>query len=309
MVPTLFLVTLIVFLMVRFIPGSVVDLMVSQMAAESGLGAELTAEWVRSALGLDVPIHIQYVNWLGNALQGDLGQSLWTGRDILPDLIRRVPVSAELGFIGLVTAIVISLPIGTYSAIRQDTAGDYIGRTIAILCISVPSFWIATMVVVYPSIYLNWSPPVQYIPLIENPAGNIAQFLLPGVIQGMMIAGAIMRLQRTMMLEVLRQDYIRTAWSKGLNERVVVLRHALKNALIPVVTSIGMMIPMMVAGSVVLEQIFCLPGVGLLLIEALNKRDYPVISGINLMVASVILVINLVVDLTYGYLDPRISYR
>jgi peptide/nickel transport system permease protein len=201
------------------------------------------------------------------------------------------------------------LPIGIYTAIRQDTAGDYIGRSIAILAICLPSFWLATLIIVFPSIWWGWSPPVEYIPIREDVRGNIAQFLVPGLLMGMLLSGTTMRMTRTMMLEVLRQDYIRTAWSKGLAERVVVLRHALKNALIPVVSMVGLLLPVMIAGAVVIETIFSLPGVGLLLIEALNKRDYPVISGVNIMIATFVLVINLLVDLTYGWLDPRVQYR
>ena len=308
-IPTLFLVTVIVFGIIRLIPGDVIDLMAAEMVKQSGLGLELTAEHLRHAMGLDVPIHVQYGRWLGAALQGDLGKSLWTDRSVTEDLIRRLPISFELGLIALMTALFIALPIGTYSAIRQDTAGDYAGRTFAILALSLPSFWVGTMVIVYPSIWLGWAPHVQYIAFVDNPIGNLIQFGLPGVILGMALTGTTMRMTRTMMLEVLRQDYIRTAWAKGLRERTVVFRHALRNALIPVISMIGLILPILIAGSVVIEQIFSLPGIGLLLIEAINRRDYPIISGINLMVASFVLVINLFVDLTYAYLDPRVHYR
>jgi len=308
-IPTMFLVTVIVFCSIRLIPGSVVDLMVSEMGAESGMGTKLTTEYVRHQLGMDIPIHISYGRWVRDALRGDLGKSLWTNRDVTEDLMTKLPVSFEVGLIALVTALLIALPTGVYSAIRQDTLGDYAGRTIAILSLSLPSFWIATMVMVYPSIWLNWSPPLKYVPFVDDPVANLAQFALPGVILGMSLTGTTMRMTRTMMLEVLRQDYIRTAWSKGLRERTVVLRHALRNALIPVVSMIGLLLPMLVAGSVVLEQIFVLPGIGMLLLESIQKRDYPVICGISLMVAGFVLVVNLLVDLTYAYLDPRVHYR
>ena len=308
MIPTMFLVTIIVFATIRFIPGNVIDLMVAEMAEEAGVG-ELTAQYIREALGLDLPIHVQYGKWLWAALQGDLGTSLWTTRVVTEEIIKRLPVSLELGTFAILTALMIALPIGTFSAIRQDTSGDYIGRTIAILMISLPPFWIGTMVVVYPSILIGWSPPVQYIPLVKNLPENLLQFILPGVIMGMAMSGTTMRMTRTMMLEVLRQDYIRTAWAKGLKERTVVLRHALKNALIPVVSMIGLLIPVLIAGTVVIEQIFTLPGIGLLMIEALNKRDYPIISGINVMLAGFVLFINLFIDLSYAWLDPRVQYR
>jgi peptide/nickel transport system permease protein len=307
LIPTLFLVTLIVFFSVRFIPGSVVDIMVAQLSAAGG--EPVDRAYVEQMMGLDKPVYIQYFNWLGEAARGDLGTSLWQKRAIAPDIIRKIPISLELGFIAILTGLCISLPIGIYSAIRQDTIGDYMGRSTAILFIAIPSFWLATMVVVFPASWWGWAPSVKYIPITEDLGANLLQFIIPGVILGMVMSGTSMRMTRTMMLEVLRQDYIRTAWSKGLRERVVVIRHALRNALIPVVTIIGMQIPILLGGSVIMEQIFALPGMGRFMIEALNLRDYPIISGINLCMASVILVVNLVVDLSYSFLDPRIRYR
>jgi len=308
-VPTLLLVTIIVFLLVRFIPGDIIELMVAEMSAEGTVTTEITAETVRKALGMDVPVHVQYGKWLGGIFRGDLGDSLWTGRAITVELGTRIPISFELGLLAIITALLIALPIGVYSAIRQDTAGDYVGRTFAILCISLPGFWLGTMVVVYPSIWWNWSPPLDYIPIVENPLENLKQFIIPAVLMGMVMSGTTMRMTRTMMLEVLRQDYIRTAWSKGLMERVVVVRHAMKNALIPVVTIAAGMLPVLIGGTVVFESIFALPGVGLYMIEALNKRDYPIISGINVIMGMLVLLLNLVVDLTYAWLDPRVRYR
>ncbi|MDO9334541.1 MAG: ABC transporter permease [Dehalococcoidales bacterium] len=307
LIPTLFLVTLIVFFSVRFVPGSVVDIMSAQLSAAGG--ESISRAQVEEMLGLDKPMYIQYFNWLGKAVQGDLGTSLWQKRDIVPDILRKIPISLELGFLAILTGLCISLPIGIYSAIRQDTIGDYVGRSVAILFIAVPSFWLATMVVVFPAGWWGWSPQVQYMPITENLGANLLQFIIPGVIMGMVMSGTSMRMTRTMMLEVLRQDYIRTAWSKGLRERMVVIRHALRNALIPVVTIVGMQIPVLLGGSVIMEQIFNLPGMGRFMVEALNARDYPIISGINLCMASVILCVNLTVDLTYSLLDPRIKYR
>jgi len=323
MIPTLFLVTIIVFFSIRFIPGDIVDIMVAEMAQEAGAGGggeiEMTARQIRHLLGLDVPVHIQYGRWLGvwphedgtihGAIQGDLGLTLWKRRPVTEEIFTRMPVSFELGMLAMITALLIAIPIGTYSAIRQDTRGDYIGRTIAILCISLPSFWLGTMVIVYPSVWWGWMPAVEYIPLVKDPLGNLVQFIIPGAILGMVLSGNTMRMTRTMMLEVLRQDYIRTAWAKGLTERTVIMRHALKNALIPVVTIVGLLLPVLIGGSVVLEQIFALPGVGWLLITSLNQRDYPIISGINLVLATFVLGLNLVIDLTYGWLDPRVQYR
>ncbi|MFC1977299.1 ABC transporter permease [Chloroflexota bacterium] len=234
---------------------------------------------------------------------------MWRNTPVSEEIFQRLPVSLELGLFAVVTSLLIALPVGVYSAIRQDTASDYAGRTLAILAISLPAFWLGTMVIVYPSIWWNWVPPMQYIPFPQNPMGNIMQFLLPGFLMGMVTSGSLMRMTRTMMLEVLRQDYIRTAWAKGLPERTIIVRHALKNALIPVITILGTHLSIMISGTVVIEQIFALPGVGRLVIDALNKRDYPLVSGINMMVSSFVLIMNLVVDLAYGYLDPSVVYK
>ena len=318
-VPTLFLVSILVFMTVRFIPGSVIDLMVAEMSMEASLGQQISEGYIKASLGLDQPIHVQYLRWLGvmpqkdgkvsGVVEGDLGASLWSGRSITSEMAAKFPVSIELGIFALITALIVALPIGIYSAIRQDTWGDYAGRTFAILAISLPGFWLATMVIVYPSIWWGWSPSMEYIPLFKDPVGNLVQFAIPGVIMGMTMSGATMRMVRTMMLEVLRQDYIRTAWSKGLSERTVILRHALKNALIPVVTVVGMQLPILIGGAVIIEQIFALPGIGRYLVDAINRRDYPIISGINLVIATFVLFCNLGIDLTYAWLDPRVQFR
>ncbi|MBA7586934.1 Dipeptide transport system permease protein DppB [subsurface metagenome] len=192
---------------------------------------------------------------------------------------------------------------------RQDTWGDYIARSFAIMCIAVPGFWLATIIIVFPSIWWGYSPPLTLIRFTEDPIGNLGMFIIPAIVLGMVMSGGTMRITRTMMLEVLRQDYIRTAWSKGLRERVVILRHALKNALIPVVTVIGYQVPIMFGGAVIIEQIFNLPGVGRLLLDATLSRDYTIVSGVMLVLGGVIVLVNLTVDLTYGYLDPRVHYK
>jgi peptide/nickel transport system permease protein len=317
-IPTFFLLTILVFLSVRFIPGDVIDMMIAQMGS-SGSVSNLDRGYIEKSMGLDVPIYTQYGRWLGvvpqadghflGLFQGDLGQSLWRSEKVTSLLVERLPVTLELGIIAMITALLLSIPLGVYSAIRQDTWGDYIGRSISIIFISVPAFWIGTMVWVYPSLWWGWSPPVEMISFSKDPWGNFLQFLIPGFIIGMIMGGTLMRMTRTMMLEVLRQDYIRTAWAKGLRENTVIIRHALKNALIPVVTIIGVMVPMVIAGSVVIEQIFVLPGLGLLTLDALNNRDYPVISGVNVFMALIVLFVNIIVDLAYAWLDPRIQYR
>jgi len=307
-IPTIFLASLIVFFIIRLIPGSVIDLMLAQHDVSASL--EQDKAMIEKALGLDVPIHIQYGRWMGNIiLHGDLGKSLWSNTPVVDDIIAKVPVTFELGLMALIIALLIAFPIGIYSAIRQDTFGDYVGRSFAILCVAVPGFWLGTMVIIYGAIWFGWSPPIQLIPFVKSPVENLKQFVIPAIVLGMALSGVTMRMTRTMMLEVLRQDYIRTAWSKGLRERVVVIRHALKNALIPVVTLIGLQLPILVGGTVIIEQIFALPGMGRLIVNATFERDYPIITGTMIFFATVVLLINLFVDLTYAWLDPRVHYK
>ncbi len=209
----------------------------------------------------------------------------------------------------IVIGILIALPVGIYSAIRQDTAVDYVGRSAAIIGMATPNFWLALLVLLYPVLWWGWAPSLVYIPLVEDPPGNLGMFIIPAVILGTAMSASIMRMTRTMMLEVLRQDYIRTAWAKGLNERVVVVRHALKNAFIPIVTLVGMQLPLLVSGSVIMEEIFGLPGIGRMFLDALDRRDYPVIQGVNLFLSAFVMLNILLIDMIYPFLDPRVRYR
>ena len=306
---TLFLVSIIVFLTVRLIPGDIVDSMEAEARSWTAAAGRLDREAIERRLGLDVPWHVQYARWIGGIFQhGSLGVSLRDGRPVTEKILSRVAVTFELGLLALVTSVIIALPIGIYSAVRQDSWGDYLGRAVAITGLSTPNFWLATMVVIFPAIWWGWSPSMQYIPFTEDPLGNLLQFFIPSLILGTAMSAMTMRMTRTMMLEVLRQDYIRTAWSKGLKERVVVGRHALKNALIPVVTIVGTYLPIMIGGAIIMEQIFALPGMGRLMIIALQQRDYTVVSGVNLVIATAIVIANLLVDISYAYLDPRVRY-
>jgi peptide/nickel transport system permease protein len=307
LVPTLFFASLIVFVTVRLIPGSVIDMMLSQndIAAD-----KLGREQLVSALGLDKPMWEQYLTWSGGILlHGDFGRSLWQNAPVAELLAARLPVTFQLGLMALVVALVVAIPIGAYSAMRQDTAGDYIGRSFSILMLAIPSFWLGTMVMVFPSIWWGWSPQMMFVPFREDPLRNLGHLIVPAVILGTSLSAVTMRLTRTMMLEVLRQDYIRTAWAKGLSEDIVVRRHALRNALIPVVTLIGIQAPLLIGGAVIMEQIFVIPGMGLLLLDAVNQRDYPIITGVFLIVGVAVMLINLLVDLSYGLLDPKVRYR
>ena len=305
-IPTLFILTILVFLSVRFIPGDVIDAMVGEMMYSGGA---TDREALERRMGLDVPVYVQYGRWIGGIFRhGTLGESLLGGWTVEERIIGRLPVTIELGVMALVIGLVIALPVGIYSAIRQDTVADYAGRSIAIIGLATPNFWLGIMVMVYPAIWWGWTPPLELVSFTEDPLGNLGVFIIPSLILGTAAAAATMRMTRTMMLEVLRQDYIRTAWSKGLNERVVIVRHAIKNALIPVVTLIGLQLPILVGGAVIMENIFNLPGLGRLLLLALNDRDYPVVSGVNLVFATGVIGVNLMIDLIYPYLDPRVRY-
>jgi len=306
---TVILVSVIVFLMVRFIPGNIVDIIVNQLSLSYG-GTVVPRSQIEHTLGLDVPIYVQYARWIGNiVLHGNLGVSMRGSQNISQTILHRLPITLELSILALIIGVVIGIPIGVYSAARQDSIGDYIGRSIAIILISIPSFWIGIMIMIYPSVWWHWSPPVDLIAFTKDPLRNLGTFIIPSIILGTTLAGSIMRMTRAMMLEVLRQDYTRTAWAKGLSERVIIIRHVLKNALIPVVTIIGMQFPYIIGGSVIIERIFVLPGVGSLILEALKQRDYPMIEGVNLVLSIIVVFVNLSVDLAYGWLDPRIHYQ
>ena len=306
-IPTLLILSVIVFLLVRFIPGDVIDMMQGEMMLTAG---EIDREGLERALGLDQPIHVQYGRWIGEiVLHGSLGQSLLGRFSVNERIAGRLPVTIQLGATALVIGLLIALPVGIYSAIRQDTAADYVGRSVAVIGLATPNFWLAVMVMLYPAIWWGWSPPMRLIRFTDDPLGNLGMFIIPGAILGTAMAAATMRMTRTMMLEVLRQDYVRTAWSKGLKEKAVVLRHAVKNAIIPVVTLVGMQLPILVGGSVIMENIFALPGLGRLMLNALENRDYPVVSGINLLFGTAVVAGNLLIDLAYAFLDPRIRYE
>jgi peptide/nickel transport system permease protein len=313
-IPTVLVVSVVIFYLVDFLPGDIISAM-----RTADFGSTLDMSAIEEALGLNAPALTRYGRWLGVApqadgefsgiLQGELGLSWWRRMPVLELLSTKWPVTLELGLLALAISQIIALPIGIYSALRQDTWGDYLGRTFAILCISVPGFWLGTMVMVLPAIWWGYMPPIMLIPFTEDPIANLRMFIIPATILAMAMGGMVMRMTRTMMLEVLRQDYVRTAWAKGLRERVVVMRHAVKNALIPVVSLIGLQLPILVGGSVIMENIFNLPGLGRLLLVALEDRDYPVVSGVNLFFATAVVLFNLLIDLIYPLLDPRVRYE
>jgi len=308
MIPTMLLVTIVVFLTIRLIPGDIIQIMGIEMG-QSAVDKPRDFEAMREALGLNVPWWEQYGTWLWGILQGDFGKSLWTERPVTREIVSRLPITFELGAMAFIVAQCVALPIGIVSAIRQDSVADWLGRSFAIISLSVPGFWLGTMIMVFPSMWWGWSPPMHYIKFADDPLANLQQFAIPAVLMGMAMSATTMRMLRTTMLEVLRQDYVRTAWAKGLRERVVIVRHGVRNALIPVVTMIVGQIPVMIGGSVIMEQIFALPGMGRLFLDSINRRDYPFVSGINVMLAGIGMVLILLTDLSYAVLDPRIRYR
>jgi peptide/nickel transport system permease protein len=305
MVPALVGSTLAVFLLIRLIPGDVVDVL---------LGTELTLTpearvTLRKLLGLDRPIPLQYLTWVGDLLHGDLGRSLRSGQPVLQIILQRLPVTAELAFLALVLSGVLAIPLGVVSAVRRNGWMDLFARTLSLIGLSLPSFWLATMLILVASRSFKWLPGVIFVSITQNPGENLAQMALPTIALALPLMAISTRLTRSAMLEVLQQEYVRTARAKGLQERTVVYRHAFRNALIPVVTIVGIQLGYLFGGAVVIEQIFGLPGIGWMLLNGINQRDYPVVQGGILFLAVAFLFLNLVVDVLYAYLDPRIRYR
>jgi peptide/nickel transport system permease protein len=303
-VPTLFFVSVIVFVMMRMMPGDVAMRMVE------GHAYAPTLEALRKDLGLDRPMYVQYVDWIGGIVtRGDFGRSYWTRQPIIEEFLHRFPVTLELALLTILVSVVIGVTVGIVAAARQDTVADYTGRVLAILALSVPYFGLAVLVVVLPSIWFRWTPVWTFVPFTTDPLENLKIMAVPALVFGVTRAGPIMRIMRSALLDVLRQEYIRTAWSKGLSERRIILRHALKNALIPVISLVGLQMPLYIGGSVIIEAIFRLPGVGLFFFEALGKLDYPVVQSVNLIIAAMVVGLNLMIDLSYAFLDPRIRYQ
>lgn len=309
LIPTFFLLTVVVFVFIRLMPGNVIELMVMQHAHEQSATMTIDTTAIRHMIGLDKPILTQYWEWVVGLLHGDMGKSLWSQRSVTTEVLQRLPVTFELGLIAFIISVVVAFPVGILAAIRQDSIPDYIARSVAIIAVAMPNFWLATMVMVFPSIWWHWSPPAVYIPITENFWLNMQQFVIPAAIMGFGMAGLTMRMLRTTMLDVLRQDYIRTAWAKGLKERVVIMRHVLRNSIIPVITVISGDVGVIIGGSVILEQIFDIPGMGRLFVDAVLTRDYSYITSMNAMLGAFGLAVILLTDLSYAWFDPRIRYK
>ena len=311
MIPTLIGLSMILFLLVRLMPGDAALLQAytgDDLVLEGETDPEVIDQ-LRRELGIHEPIYVQYAVWLADMARLDFGTSYWTRKTVISEMRRRLPVTIELLILSVTVAVATGLVVGVVSAVYQDSPVDYAGRLVGILGLSLPNFWIALLVILLPALWWNYLAPPGYTPIFDNPLENLEKFALPSLTLGWSLSASIMRMSRSEVLEVLRQDYVRTARSKGLGERAVIYRHVLRNSLIPVVTVIGLQIGALIGGSVVIENVFGLPGVGQFILTAINQRDYPVIQSAVLFAALGFLFTNLVVDLSYGALDPRIRYE
>jgi len=303
MIPTLIGVAILTFVIMRAVPGDIVALRYA--------GANVPQEVIdqeRHILGLDKPMWSQFVDWMTSISHFDLGQSLWTGHSVIEEVQVRMPLSIELAVLATLFAVALAIPLGVVAAVKQDTWIDYAIRVFSIGGLAMPSFWIGIMMVLVTLTFWGWAPPVVFTPLFEDPVANLAGLILPAIAVGYRYSAVSMRMTRSTVLEVLREDYVRTARAKGLRETLVVVRHALRNALLPVVTVVSLEFAFLIGGLVVTEQVFNLNGIGKLLVDAVAHRDYPLIQALVLLLAAVFVIVNFVVDMIYVVLDPRIRY-
>jgi peptide/nickel transport system permease protein len=307
-VPTLFGASLLIFVLMRLVPGDIAEILVYQTGSESSAVQKKQIEQIRRELGLDRPVVTQYVSWLAGAVRGDFGYSYSQRRPVNEILAERFPRSMELAAVTLFLAALWSIPLGVVSAVRQNTWLDYLVRVLSISGLSLPIFFTGVLILYLLVRVFRWLPPLEYVALTEAPLENLKQLIWPALAQAYYISAPIMRLTRSEMLEVVRQDYVRTARAKGLAERVVMYHHALRNSLLPVVTFIGWWGGRLLGGVVIMEIIFAVPGMGLALVQAVSYRDYPTVQAIIFIMALIFLIVNLAVDLLYGWLDPRIRY-
>ena len=286
-------------------PGDAVDIIVVRMRNS---GYTVDADAVRSMMGLDVPPVRQFFNWFLGVCHGDLGDSYFQNESVAAIIFRQLPISLELGIISLILATLLSIPLGLFCAAKQDSIADYALRIIAVLCMSVPMFWIATLVLFYPAKWWGYAPQVKYYSIFADPIKNMGMFLVPGILGAVAQAGTQLRITRSMVLDTMRQDYIRTAYAKGVKEKDVLFKHAFRNAMIPVITVIGGSVGAMVGGNVILENIFNIPGIGQQLVTSLGYRDMPLVEGCVLIMSLFVMVVNLVIDVTYKWIDPRVTF-
>jgi peptide/nickel transport system permease protein len=309
-IPVILLAVTLVFLAGHAVPDFAVRSTAQGLTGAENL--EAAKQQVRHDLGLDKPLIRQYGEYLGGLLRGDLGDSFITKEPVLKELKLRMPVSVELGLLSLIVALVVSVPIGIISAIRQDTWLDYVLRLISILGLAIPAFYLGVLLLIFVFKVFDWAPPLTttaYRDLWEDPVQNLKQMALPAIAGGLALGAGMMRLLRSQLLEILRQDFVRTAWAKGLRERTIIFRHVLKNALIPVFTFAGLEVGILFSGEIVLEWMFSLPGMGVYTVTSIKQSDFPTVHGFVLVIATALVATNLLVDLTYGWLDPRVRYQ
>lgn len=302
MIPVLFGISVLIFIVMKSIPGDVI----------SGiLGVETTPELVaqlEEKYGLNRPYIVQYLDWIGGVLRGDFGESIRTSEPILPNILNRLKVTGQLTIMAAIISWIIAIPLGVLAAVKRNTWVDRFVRVFALLGVSVPGFALSIMLILLLSQVFNYFSPLGYVSFFDNPLANLEIMILPALILGVSISGSVMRMTRSSVLEVLRQDFIKTVRAKGASERVAIFKHALRNALIPIITLIGMQIGSLLGGAVILEQIFSLPGLGQMTLTGINQRDYPVVQGCVLVIAVIYVIVNLITDILYAYIDPRISY-
>ena len=306
--PAIFMVAVLIFVIMRLIPGDAALLMA---AGDEEVRANYEIyESLRHELGLDRSVIIQFGDWIWRFLRyGDLGSSLWSDVPVMKQVLSAIPITLELAIGATIIGVTLAIPWGVIAAVHRDRLGDYVPRVISIGLLSAPSFWVGTLMIVIPAFLLGYLPQLGYVSFFEDPFNNVQQFAFAWLALGTRLIGTTLRMTRSTLLEVLNQDYIRTARSKGLREHVIVYRHAMKNAMIPVVTVIGGQLGHLLGGSIVIETVFGLPGLGLLTIESIHSRDYPLVQGCLLVLALIVVFINLITDLYYAWLDPRIRYR
>ncbi|WP_099159822.1 ABC transporter permease [Virgibacillus ndiopensis] len=301
--PVLFGVSIFIFIVMRIVPGDVAMTILGTDATPEAL------EQLRKDFGLNLPLYEQYFNWIGGVLTGDFGESMRTGQEVLPDILNRFKLTFELTFLSALISWFIAIPLGIIAAMKRNSNVDFGVRIISLLGVSVPNFALATVIILILALAFSYSPPVGYVGFFADPLKNLEIMIIPAVVLGTSMAGAVMRMTRSSILEILRQDFIRTIRAKGAKERIVIFQHALRNAMIPILTIIGLQIGTLLGGTVIIEQIFSLPGLGQLVLTSITQRDFIVVQGAVLFIAFVFVMINLLVDILYSYLDPRISYK
>jgi peptide/nickel transport system permease protein len=305
MIPTLLGVAVLVFFLLRIMPGDVVQMMYSEVANIP----KQVIEMERARLGLDQPLHIQFFKWIAGTLQGDFGISMWTGKPVAQEIAVRLELSLQVAIMATILAILIALPLGTLSALFKDTWIDHVIRVISIAGLAIPSFWLGMLIILSLLTFFAWHPPLMFTPFFENPKANLSQLIWPAIAVGYRYSAVATRMTRSSILEVLQEDYIRTARAKGVFERLVIARHAMRNAMLPVVTVIGLEFAFLIGGLVVTEQVFNLNGIGKLFVQAIARGDHTMIQALVLLVATCFIVVNFAIDLLYAALDPRIRYR